>query len=595
MNLETLQRSQAIVRLCDGRHAGIETISISKAWHGERCRTKVTNHSQDTIHIQEVVLFSGPLTLDLATAFYGEGFQMLSQTAGTLGAPLNIGAFTDHGHYKISQQPGTLTAYNLVTLSPSPTEHILLAFTSCHRFSGLFRFGADWFEIVLDTEGMPLAPQETWEMEEFLSLTGPERDPLLFDLAACIAHHHPRLTSPVVPTGWCSWYGYGPDISEQVIVDNMQTIATHIPNMTYIQIDDGYAQAMGDWLIPSPHFPHAIKELCQRIRDQGFEPAIWVAPFIAEREAQIFKEHPDWFVKNDTGTPLLSSTISFGGWRKGPWYMLDGTHPQVQNHLERLFRIMREEWDCRYFKLDALTWGALHGGQRYDPSATRIQAYRRGMRAIQRGAGSDSFILGCNAPLWPSLGLVHGMRTTGDIARSWKVIASIARECFWRNWQHQQLWINDPDCVVLENGGPNLLEGDGELSVTNQVEITTDEFLFHATVIYASGGMVFSGDKISHLPEDKRAILRKLLLPTGIAAQFDDTTFRIGRIHLADRQMLCLFNWSDKPCDLEVPLPLAYHISDYWTEEDLGFHKDLLRFEHMPPHSARLLICQLAQ
>ena len=64
---------------------------------------------------------------------------------------------------------------------------------------------------------------------------------------------------------------------------------------------------------------------------------------------------------------------------------------------------MREEWGCTYFKLDANFWGAMHGGRFHDPRATRIEAYRRGMQAILRGAG-DGFILGCNHPIWPSIG-----------------------------------------------------------------------------------------------------------------------------------------------------------------------------------------------
>ena len=51
---------------------------------------------------------------------------------------------------------------------------------------------------------------------------------------------------------------------------------------------------------------------------------------------------------------------------------------------------MRREWGCTYFKLDANFWGAIHGGRFHDPQATRIEAYRRGMQAILRGAGDAS-------------------------------------------------------------------------------------------------------------------------------------------------------------------------------------------------------------
>jgi alpha-galactosidase len=72
---------------------------------------------------------------------------------------------------------------------------------------------------------------------------------------------------------------------------------------------------------------------------------------------------------------------------------------------------MREEWGCAYFKLDANFWGAIHGGRFHDPKATRVEAYRRGMQAIRRGAG-DAFLLGCNHPIFPSLGLIDGSRSS---------------------------------------------------------------------------------------------------------------------------------------------------------------------------------------
>ena len=123
----------------------------------------------------------------------------------------------------------------------------------------------------------------------------------------------------------------------------------------------------------------------KQIRERGFEPAIWVAPFVAEEKSNVFQQHPDWFVKDADGKPLRSDRVTFGGWRRGPWYVLDGTHPEVQQHFEKFFRMMKRDWGCTYFKLDANFWGAIHGGRFYDPRATRIEAYRRGMQAILRG------------------------------------------------------------------------------------------------------------------------------------------------------------------------------------------------------------------
>src|SRR6266480_1688390 len=167
-----------------------------------------------------------------------------------------------------------------------------------------------------------------------------------------------------------------------------------------VQIDDGYQSAIGDWLDTGAAFGGNIRTVLAEIRRRGFEPAIWVAPFIAEEKSAVFAQHPDWFIKDATGAPLRSDRVTFGGWRRGPWYALDATHPGAQDHLARVFKTMRDEWGCTYFKLDANFWGAMHGRRFHDPKATRIEAYRRGMQAIRRGSG-DSFLLGCNHPIWP--------------------------------------------------------------------------------------------------------------------------------------------------------------------------------------------------
>ena len=152
----------------------------------------------------------------------------------------------------------------------------------------------------------------------------------------------------------------------------------------------------------------------------------------------------------------------------------------------------------------------MHGGRFHDPRATRVEAYRRGMEAVVRGAG-DSFLLGCNHPIWPSLGLIHGSRSSNDIKRTWDRIKTHrhGRTCS-RNWQNGRLWWNDPDAIVLAG------------------DLTDAECQFHATAIYASGGMVLSGDDLTKLPPARAAMLRKLLPPTGVAAAFDDASLGLA-------------------------------------------------------------------
>jgi alpha-galactosidase len=548
-----------------------EKITLSRRWDGPLCHSRVVNSGSVPVALKEVVLFEVNLPLPSDTRLYGEGFQMLTQSGGTLAQPLDLGNYTDAKHYKLPAPTGAKAFYGMMTLASPDVGNVLFAFTSCRRFSGQFYLRGSSLQVVVDTEGLTLKPGESWELEEFTFVSGKDREQLLSQLAQRLTKNHPRLRVAEPPAGWCSWYCFGPRVTAQQVLDNLDFIARNSPGLKYIQIDDGYQPAMGDWLETGSAFGGNVQGVLHEITKRGFRPAIWVAPFIAEEKSHLFQQHPDWFVKDGEGKPLQSDRVTFGGWRHGPWYVLDGTHPEVQQHFEKVFRTMREEWGCSYFKLDANFWGAIHGGRFHDPRATRIEAYRRGMQAILRGAG-ESFVLGCNHPIWASLGLIHGSRSSNDIKRTWERIATTARQNLQRNWQNGRLWWNDPDAVVLTGDLPE------------------NEFRFHATAVYATGGMILSGDDLTKISSERLAMLRKLQPPTGIAARFTDDSLRVGSIKFPDREIHCLFNWDNSAQDMQLDLSRGCTVRDFWSEEDLGKKSGTFSV-NVAPRSARLLVC----
>ena len=555
----------------DGANA--TALRIDKRWSGRVCSTKLTNTGPTAIRVKEVVLFEISHALPAETRLYGEGFQMLSQTGGTVGAPVDLGGYTDAKHYRMPIPADAKAFYGMMTLAYTDGENDLLAFTSCKRFNGKFLLRKDLIQVVVETEGLELGPGESWELEEFTYRKDRDRGRMLSALAVQLIKNHPPLRFQSPPTGWCSWYCFGPRVTAQQVLDHLDFIAKNAPEFRYIQIDDGYQPAMGDWLETGAAFGGDVQGVLKKIRERGFEPAIWVAPFIAEEKSNLFREHPDWFVKDADGHPLRADKVTFGGWRRGPWYALDGTHPEAQRHLESVFRTMRQTWGVTYFKLDANFWGAIHGGQFHDRNATRIEAYRRGMRSIIRGAG-DGFILGCNHPIWASMGLIHGSRSSNDIKRTWDRVRRTGRENLARNWQNGRLWWNDPDAVVLMG------------------DLAPQEFQFHATVIYASGGMILSGDDLTKISPERLAMLRKLVPPKAVAATFTDDHFRIGVTEHKGGTTFSVFNWEETPQTVSLTLPRAGNITDFWTGEKLGRFNRTYTLDALPPRSAKLLVLE---
>lgn len=499
--------------------AGLE---LTRSWTNGVCTFRLRNRTAAPVAARDVILFDWRHGLPAATRLYGEGFQMLSQTGGTIGRPAAIGAYEDAVHYRIPKPAGAATVYSVLLLSPDAAHHILLAFTTSRRFVGRFHVRPDSVQVACDLEAIPLEPGETRELEDFTVLEGGDPADLFRRLAALVHANHPIELPAAPPRGWCSWVAFADNVNTEGVLANARAAREHAPWLRYIQIDGGYMDRLGDWFEPATTFHGSVRDCLLRVRDLGLEPALWLAPFVAERQSRLFAAHPQWFIRDDAGAPLPADRVTFGGWKRPPWFALDGTHPEAQEFLEHLARTLHDDWGVTYFKLDANFWGAMHGGRFHDPKATRVQAYRRGMEALRRGA-PRAFLLGCNHPLWPSLGLVHGSRSSNDIEPKWDRVRSTSRENLSRAWQNGRLWWNDPDTVQFAGS------------------LTPAELDFHLAVVQASGGLLMTSDRLPDLTTAQWTRLAKLAEPHP-AAVFD-TDFHTGRA----RNLRYTLNWSDPP------------------------------------------------
>ncbi|ADN01368.1 glycoside hydrolase family 36 protein [Spirochaeta thermophila] len=319
----------------------------------------------------------------------------------------------------------------------------------------------------------------------------------LLEVYATMAGRENRARVPAhSPLGWCSWYHYFLDLTWDDVRKNL-ALAKEWPFEVF-QVDDAYEADIGDWLEPKEGFP-PVEEMARTIREAGFTPGIWTAPFCASATSRLFREHPEWFVK-EGGVPL----VAFRNWGKDI-HALDLSNPEVQAHLSRVFSSLRAA-GYGYFKIDFLFAGAVPGERVM--AVSPVEAYRMGLETIRAAVG-DAFILGCGAPLLPSVGLVDGMRIGPDTTPFWDpavpdngapAIQYALRNALYRSFMHRRFWLNDPDCLLLRK---------------DRISLTEEERRTFALTAGALDGMLVVSDDLSLVDAAGRGLLDEALSLTG--------------------------------------------------------------------------------
>jgi alpha-galactosidase len=209
---------------------------------------------------------------------------------------------------------------------------------------------------------------------------------------------------------WSSWYSCYRDISEE----RLAGILGDLEGFAFdtFQVDDGWQRALGDW-DANDRFPSGMAALARRVTDAGLRPGLWIAPFIARSDSELYRSRPEIFLRDADDLPVLAGE----GWG-GPYYAVDVTHPLAREMVSDVIA-----WAVgsgyRLLKLDFLYAAALPGRRAAD--VPREAAYRQAVELIREVAGDDVYLLACGAPIVASLGVFDGMRIGPDVAPWWEL------------------------------------------------------------------------------------------------------------------------------------------------------------------------------
>ena len=209
--------------------------------------------------------------------------------------------------------------------------------------------------------------------------------------------------------GYTSWYNYFQKIDQDIIYRDLDAMDVLRDKCNIFQIDDGYETFVGDWLDPNPEkFPDGMKAVADRIHDKGYMAGIWIAPFSVQIKSRIYKEHPDWVIRDEKGKPILGCV----GW--GGAYTLDIYNPEAREYIRHFFDVILNEWGYDMVKLDFRYSECMFPRN----NKTRGTIMREAMEFLRECCG-DKLILGCGVPLGAAFGLVDACRISCDVDLSY--------------------------------------------------------------------------------------------------------------------------------------------------------------------------------
>ena len=371
------------------------------------------------------------------------------------------------------------------------------------------------------------------------------------------------------PIGWCSWYYYGSGISERVVLENLEIIKKENLPIQYIQIDEGWEECFGDWEA-NEKFPAGMKSLADKIKEAGYTPGLWVAPFQFSDKSKIVKEHPEWFIYD-------------ADYVTGKRFFIDYNKSEPKRFLYDLFKKISVDWGFRYIKMDLVIDAMALGGYT-DPNCNMVKSFRAILPIIRSAVTEDTMILACTCPMGQSVGM-DALRIGMDIFESWNALKNVATQVLKRLYIREYA-IVDPDCIMLRTSAK---EDDECFRFCTRTEQEIKTFI---TFLSVCGGTIMYSDKLSLLKENDFKLMKSLYPLNKNAAEAVDLYERDipSVFYYGERngfEMYALMNWQDFEDIFTITLLEEKYGKEYFTKEEFSQGKS---FEiRLQPHESKIL------
>ncbi|KAI9025809.1 glycoside hydrolase superfamily [Phycomyces nitens] len=486
---------------------------------------------------------------------------------------------SDSPFYNYSGKPGVIHS-NGYTYFRDPEGDVLFL-GSVSENTGYTYFQADLnkghFSIYKDIDGKNLAKGESLSIKIYLDHRK-DMSAIWKDYSAYYPKQTKAIHRPL--TGWTSWYNTYEKVTEADVLDSLNAIKRHEYPIDLFQIDDGYETAIGDWLdVDSEKFPRGMQILATEIKEAGYMPGLWLAPFAVGVDSKIVKEHQNWIVTDSQGN-FLTAGPNWGG-----FYSIDIYNPEVRGYLQQVFDVALEEWGYEMLKLDFLFAAAMipRNGK------SRGEIMWDAIELIQELTHDRAIILGSGVPLPSAWGRLDYCRISNDASPWWDNsvlrLANVRERVSTRNalvstlhrWPMQSMFGTDPDVFFIRSENNKL---------TNDERYT----LFSVNVIL--GQMALMSDNVDTYSDSEHKLYASLFpkAETDIDAvsQISPDVYQLS-YHSQHHDYITYVNLSPLPYSFDLPDHHYFEQDNVLLSEQVFWHNPGDKLD-LRPHQTRTLL-----
>ena len=427
--------------------------------------------------------------------------------------------------------------------------------------------------------------------------------------------YHPidRKRCPKAPTGWMSWNIY---FDKAGSAENLAEARIGAKYLKPFGLDIWSIESWQDnslWLPVSnfhhhenrcypKQFPEGMKGLADEIRKLGFVPGIWMSLY-GEGDSAFYEAHKDLYLHDKNGKPI-------NNWAGR--YMLDTTNPDALGLMTKLARQASEEWGYEFFKFD----GMANTPRKFERDDIRACAknpgdtkwFENSVRALREGIG-DKIILGCMGDFTGTEAqFLDASRLGSDVVGCYRGMGEnynpLGSDSFaqmpvkWGNVLHQA------ECTFTQIFVNNLMFYTDPDTLMVGYALETHEAQVMATIVGLPGQLMFSGDRLGALKEERMKMIQQVLpvadihpqnlYPYAASAMIPVWNLSVSR-PFGDWHVVALFNFDDAPksfsiplCELGLDCGKTYVAHEFWNGLFVDDIREALVAENVPMRSVRL-------